>query len=216
MEMGIFIAAFDEMLGQRFDPSRLDTRNRPPIASPRLEDFSDEAPTGFVVKLTAAGPKMKLDPPCPGVFVIAATVGDSRQESGQQCRVRILVMLTTFADMKFVRTNQFTELPMNLRPFPHAVERQKVLLACAAELIPGQSLAQLVIKIPQSQIAKEIRVFINELCVRLIGRFLLFDRTFAWVLDFQRGSDDQNVGQALVLVTCQDDSGNPRFDGEAA
>ena len=79
-------------------------------------------------------------------------------------------------------TGQLHQFAMNVEPFPNAIERQEVLPAGLAKLTARELRFQLVIEVPELQIADEIGLGIGQQGVAGVGRLLLLQRPFARVL----------------------------------
>ena len=74
---------------------------------------------------------------------------------------------------------------MDVEPFPHPVERQEVLPAGLAKLIARKLRFQLMVEVPELQIADEIGLLVGPQGVAGVGRLLLFQRPLARVLHGQ-------------------------------
>ena len=101
---------------------------------------------------------------------------------------------------------------MQVRPFAQPVEVQKVLQAGFANLSLRQPLFQVMKEVPDFQIAEEVRVSMLKWFVFFIRLLLLVDRTIARVLSFERRRDDQDVVQARLIVSRQNDARDARID----
>ena len=52
--------------------------------------------------------------------------------------------------------------------------------------------------------------------MRRIGRLLAFDGPHAWILNLQRRCDDQDLGQAVLVVCREQHSTNSRIDRQSS
>ena len=87
--------------------------------------------------------------------------------------------------------DQFHQLAMDVEPFPHPIGRQEVLPAGLAELTARKFRFQLVIEVPELQIADEIGLGVGQQGVAGVGRLLLLQRPLARVLHGQRRGNDR-------------------------
>ena len=106
------------------------------------------------------------------------------------------------------------QLPVRLRPFPEATVVQEVLCAGLAQLRSRQSLFQLMVELPEFQQSDKIRAIVSKRSMTFVGLLLFVQRSLARVLDFQGGGQDQHGRQATVPLRCQDNTSQPRIDGE--
>ena len=112
--------------------------------------------------------------------------------------------------------DEFHQLPMNVEPFPHSIERQEVLPAGLAELTSRKLRFQLVVEVPELQIGDEIGLFVGRKGVRGIGGLLLVQRPLARILHRQRRGDDENLVQAALVGGGQNHPPKTRVDRQAA
>ena len=103
---------------------------------------------------------------------------------------------------------------MHILPFPNSRLGKEVLPARLAKLAAAEVTLKPVDEIPEFEVGEKVRIGVGEFGLCLIGRLLLILRTLARVLDFQSGSDDEDVGEASFLVGGENDAANARIDGE--
>ena len=70
-------------------------------------------------------------------------------------------------------SDELVKLPVNIHPFSQPVVREKVVVASPDKLIAREGVLEAVIEIPQLQITQEVRLFVRELRVPLVGGLLL-------------------------------------------
>ena len=96
------------------------------------------------------------------------------------------------------------ELAVNVLPLTDAQVMQELRLTELAELVGGELLLLLFDVVPQLQPRQEVRALLLEARVLLRGSLLLVRGALAWVLDGQRGGDDEDLLQRAVAVRLQD------------
>ena len=100
--------------------------------------------------------------------------------------------------------DQSRQLPVQVPPFPHAHVRQKVLLARLAQLGVGESVGPVLIRVPDLEQREKIRSLDAELPVRFVRGLLLLHRPITRIADLERRSNDQDFGQAMLIVSGHD------------
>src|SRR5262249_50412596 len=70
-------------------------------------------------------------------------------------------------------------------------------------------------EIPQLQPAQKIGVRIEPLRVREVRFLLPIGRAIAWILNFQRGSDDQHFRQTMLAAGLDDHSADARINRQS-
>ena len=104
------------------------------------------------------------------------------------------------------------QFPMQIVPFPHPHERQKIGLTTIAQLVFGKLARLLMVVIPQLQQTQKIGTLIAEAAMLLVRRLLLFQGTFTRILNRQRGDDHQHFPQATLALRRQQHSPQTRID----
>ena len=67
-------------------------------------------------------------------------------------------------------------------------------------------------EVPQLHQCQEVASFVGVAPVRLIGRILRLQRPLARILHRQCGSDDQHLGQALLVACREQHARHPRIE----
>ena len=103
---------------------------------------------------------------------------------------------SSFAHFEAERADHVEQLAMHVVPLAQPQLGEKILLHRPAKLAARNVFLQAMVKIPQPQIRNEIAVGIGESGVCGVGLLLLVGRAMARILRFERGGDDQHIGQA--------------------
>ncbi len=111
--------------------------------------------------------------------------------------------------------HQFVQLDLGVAPLLHSCPGQEMLFAQALEFAPREMPAFIVQEGPEVQEAEEIRIRMAEGGMDLIGRLLLFERSLARILHRQRGGDDGQLAQAMVLGAGEQHAADARIDRQA-
>src|SRR6478609_838239 len=107
------------------------------------------------------------------------------------------------------------ELPVHVLPLTQPQLRQKILLARLAELAPCNFRLQSLHEIPQREPAEKIGVRIEPLRVSQVSFLLSLDRPLARILHFERGGNNQNIGQALLAAGLDNHPSDSRINRQA-
>ena len=107
-----------------------------------------------------------------------------------------------------------SQLALDVLPFAHPQEVQEFGLAQPAKSARRQFLLLLAQVVPQVEVGEEVRLLVGEASVAVVGRLLVFERSLAWVLDRQRGRNDDDLAHAALLGGLQDHAADPGVDGQ--
>ena len=211
-----------QMRRQRLDPRRVDLRRAAEVAAARLDPFGGDQPGVLLSDQTASGPEDEFHVPGDVVFPLFGPLGDAGQHAGQNGAVdRVVGNLAVGAGgpvgrEEFRLAQKTEELNVDVRPFAHPKERQKVLPARLAQLRAGQAVFQVVPEPPELEIRKEIGPLVEKRRVRLVGFRRRFGGAFARVLYFERRGNHQNVVHHPLVDPRQDDPRQTRVDRQTA
>jgi hypothetical protein len=212
--MGLEVALFDEVLGERLHPLGLDLGDRARVETPRLHDLRRHDERRSLLEKDRAGKDVQLEVARADVEPIVELHPDVAEVAGEERLVERGVVAASAQDRKAHLSHQLMQLPVHVLPFAHAQERDEVLLAPRTQLARRGAARLLLIGVPELQIGDEIGVVGLELAVRLVRLFLGLVRAEARILDRQRRGDDEDLGEAAVIAPPQDDASDPRIDGE--
>ncbi|OIQ76828.1 hypothetical protein GALL_414860 [mine drainage metagenome] len=108
------------------------------------------------------------------------------------------------------RLRHLAQLRDDVLPLAQPQVVEELGLAQAAERAAGQLPLLLLHVLPEVQVAEEVRRRVVETRMRLIGLRALLGRPLAWVLDRERGRDDDDLARDVASAALDDHPAQPR------
>src|SRR5882757_6144937 len=89
-----------------------------------------------------------------------------------------------------------SHLALDILPFAYPQEIQELGLAHPAKSARREFLLLLAQVLPEVEVGEEVRLLVGEAGVAVVSRLLMLERSLTWVLDRQRGSNDDDLAHA--------------------
>ena len=216
--MRLGLAASQQMRTERLQPLRLDAGNTARIQARGLHQLGrhDPAPGFFLHARSGVNPE--ADAARTQVMPLLALEPDIAQQAGHERtvyrhRARLQIGRGIVRRHRPAQLlHHFLELGVNVAPFPHTVERQKVIAAQALQFALRVVRQRLFKKTPQFEIGQKVGALIGKQLVRGIGGLGPFHRTLARILQGQRRGDHQHLGQRALAARRQNHAADARIE----
>ena len=159
----------------------------------------------------------QLRTPRPGVLGLFLTQADIRQQSRQQRPMNFAVLAWRLIQLQFqFALDDLHDLTVDVMPFRHPHIGEEIVAAILALLGFGQMPLLFLEVLPELQQRDEIGLFVLEAGMLLVGMGGLVDGPFARIGHAQRGHDDGDFGQAMLVGAGQQHAPQPGVDRQLA
>ncbi|EKD35615.1 MAG: hypothetical protein ACD_75C01842G0002, partial [uncultured bacterium] len=216
LPMGIRPGIFAEMAANPLKPLLFNRGNGQGVEPGRLDKRCGNQPLAAFHRLMGAGKDHQL--PVMGALVDFPLLfrGDVAQKPGQQRGMDLLVgCVRLILGKTFTVAENSVELIMQIDPFAHPLERQKIALTIFFKPRPRDDLFPDIVKtIPDIQQDHEIGVGMGENLVGFVGFLFVVDGPDPGVLDGQHRRDDFHFPKTVVFFGLDDDPRNTGIDGQ--
>ncbi|MND85517.1 hypothetical protein D3C80_774450 [compost metagenome] len=139
-----------------------------------------------------------------------------RQQPRQQRDVDLTVFSRFAVDRDPQLFDHLTQLGIDILPLAHAQIVQIFGPAQTTKRIGRQRFLLFAEIIPQIHKREEIRLFVLETTVHLIGSLLFIHRTLARILNRERGGDNHRLAHTAVFLRLQHHTCQTRIDRQLA
>ena len=209
LPMRIEIMAFDQMRADFFQPLRLDARETAREQLMRLDQLARHHPFSAFFRQYRIRGDDELDAARAQILIaFHALHADVAEQAAEQSFVYLLIAGGLLVFLHTHLGNLRVQLLVQLAPLAQAQRRQEILAAFFRHQAIGLFVRQrLFVPRPDFYVGQKIRTLVGEPFVRGIRRFLPLQRTVTRVLHRQRAGDDEDLGQAVVLPTREQQTG---------
>ncbi|MNG80788.1 hypothetical protein D3C79_394270 [compost metagenome] len=207
------ITVFHQVLGQRFNPLRLDACGDAAPQAAGFHQFGHHRPLRRLLEQAGAGEDRE-----PGVagtgklLLVGILLADVRQQPGEQRGMHAAVIGRLAVNRQPQFFHHLAQLGVDILPFAHPQVVKEIIAAQPTELAGGVLFLLLFQVVPQVNVGQEVRVFVGEAAVFLVRRLLFVHRPLSRILDRQRGGDDHHLTHAAALLRFQYHARQARID----
>ena len=192
------------MLGERLDLPDVDGRRRSAPQACRLDELGDHHPRRPAARQHRAREDRELRPARARVLAAGSILhAQVREQPGEDGGVDLGCLRRRVVERQPDLARRVLQLGDEVLPFADAQVVQKLGLAALADLGARELAFQRAQVAPQVQVGEEVRRRVREAGMELVGVAALLGRALAWILDRQRGGDDDHLAGAAELVGLQ-------------
>ncbi len=206
------VRALEQMLGHRLDPLGIDTRGDAPPQSTGLYQLGNHRPFWRFFKQARAGEDGETGVARAGKLLLVGILHtDMRQQAGKQRNMDLAVLCRLAVDRNTQLFHHLAQLGVDILPLAYPQIVEVVGTAETAELVRRQRFLLFAKVVPQVNKGEEVRLFVVEATMFLIGRLLLVHRPLTRILNRERGCDDHRFAHAAQLLRLQHHTGKTRI-----
>jgi len=200
----------DQMSADLLDPLGLDLRHGTGVHLGRLHLLGGHDPLRLGFEEERPWMNEQPGPAGADIFGLLLAQADVGEQARQQRPVYFAIFSWRLIQLEpQLALDDLHDLPVDVMPLGHAHIGQEVVAAVLAQLGPRQMLFPRLELLPELEQGQEIRVFILEARVFLVRMRRLVGGALTRIRYAQRGDDDGDFAQAMLLRAGQQHAAQP-------